>query len=92
MHRPDRVLGVDIDQGSLESYRRRHPESLAVRGDCYRLPFKDASFDRVLMIHAFHHFDDKIGAIREALPRDSITVAVQFSQSLHPSARFTAAS
>lgn len=28
--------------------------------------------------------------IREALPRDSITVAVQFSQSLHPSARFTA--
>ena len=66
MHRPDRVLGVDIDQGSLESYRRRHPESLAVRGDCYRLPFKDASFDRVINIYNLEHLVHLDFALEEA--------------------------
>lgn len=66
MHRPDRVLGVDIDQGSLESYRRRYPESLAVRGDCYRLPFMDASFDRVLNIYNLEHLVHLDFALEEA--------------------------
>jgi SAM-dependent methyltransferase len=66
MHRPDRVLGVDIDQGSLESYRRRYPESLAVRGDCYRLPFRDASFDRVLNIYNLEHLVHLDFALEEA--------------------------
>jgi phosphatidylethanolamine/phosphatidyl-N-methylethanolamine N-methyltransferase len=66
MHRPDRVVGVDIDQGSLESYRRRHPDSLTVRGDCYRLPFRDATFDRVLNIYNLEHLVHLDFALEEA--------------------------
>lgn len=66
MHRPDRVLGIDIDQASLEAYRRRHPESLAVRGDCYRLPFRDASFDRIINIYNLEHLVHLDFALEEA--------------------------
>ena len=66
MHRPDRVLGLDIDQDSLVSYRRRHPDSITVRGDGYRLPFRDGVFDRVLNIYSFEHLVHLDFALEEA--------------------------
>ena len=66
MHRPDCVLGLDMDQGSLVAYRGRHPESLAVRGDCYRMPFRDASFDRVINIYNLEHLLHLDFALEEA--------------------------
>jgi ArsR family transcriptional regulator len=35
-------------------------------GDMHRLPYADASFDQVLLLHVLTYSDDPIGAIREA--------------------------
>lgn len=70
-HRPymsngDRVVGVDLDQASLERHRQQHPEALAVRGDCYRMPFRDGVFDRVINIYNFEHLVHLDFALEEA--------------------------
>jgi SAM-dependent methyltransferase len=70
-HRPymwngDRAVGVDIDQGSLESHLQRYPAALAVRGDCYRLPFRDGVFDRVVNIYNLEHLVHLDFALEEA--------------------------
>ncbi|MDP1822419.1 MAG: methyltransferase domain-containing protein [Archangium sp.] len=41
------LAGVDLSQAQLTAARRNHPELPVVRGDGTRLPFADATFDRV---------------------------------------------
>ncbi len=65
------VTGVDLTQHSAELVRRR----LALEGleadiqvaDAERLPFPDASFDRVYSWGVLHHTPDTEGAVREAI-------------------------
>jgi SAM-dependent methyltransferase len=66
MWRPDRVVGIDIHQASLDKYRSRYPDALVLRGDCYRLPFRDAVFDRVLNIYNLEHLIHLDFALEEA--------------------------
>jgi SAM-dependent methyltransferase len=66
MWRPDRVVGIDIDQASLEKYRSRFPDALAIRGDCYRLPFRAAVFDRVINVYNLEHLIHVDFALEEA--------------------------
>jgi SAM-dependent methyltransferase len=66
MWRGDRVVGVDIDQASLETHRKRYPEAVAVRGDCYRLPFRDGVFERVINIYNLEHLVHLDFALEEA--------------------------
>jgi demethylmenaquinone methyltransferase/2-methoxy-6-polyprenyl-1,4-benzoquinol methylase len=56
----------DLSQPMLEQARSKgllHP----VRSYVERLPFADASFDRVFAVDAFHHFSDHHAAIGELL-------------------------
>jgi SAM-dependent methyltransferase len=66
MWRGDRTIGVDIDQPSLERHRRRYPDAIALRGDCYHLPFRDGVFDRVLNIYNLEHLVHLDFALEEA--------------------------
>jgi SAM-dependent methyltransferase len=66
MRRPDRVVGVDIDQGSLEKYRSRFADALVIRGDCYRLPFASSVFDRVINVYNLEHLLHLDFALEEA--------------------------
>lgn len=66
MRRGDRVVGVDIDQASLETHRKRYPNAVAVRGDCYRLPFRDAAFARVINVYNLEHLIHLDFALEEA--------------------------
>jgi SAM-dependent methyltransferase len=66
MWRGDRVVGLDIDQPSLESHHKRYPDAVALRGDCYRLPFREAVFDRVLNIYNLEHLVHLDFALEEA--------------------------
>jgi SAM-dependent methyltransferase len=70
-HRPylasgARVVGVDMDQPSLVSHRRRYPDAVAVRGDCYRLPFRDHVFERVINVYNLEHLVHLDFALEEA--------------------------
>jgi SAM-dependent methyltransferase len=66
MWRPDRAVGVDVDQRALEEYRARCPEAAIVRGDCYRLPFGNGVFDRVVNIYNLEHLIHLDFALEEA--------------------------
>ena len=66
------VTGVDISAGEVKHANRRAVERCAanvafVRADAERLPFPDASFDRVVSNGAFCLVPDKGTAFREVL-------------------------
>jgi len=58
-------VGLDISAGMLEVARRINAAVDWRRGDASRLPFDDASFDRVLCQFGLMFFPDGVGALRE---------------------------
>ena len=60
-----RAVALDIDKAKLSRGRQLSGPPALVRSDALRLPFKDASFDRVMSICAIEHFDDGEKALDE---------------------------
>jgi ubiquinone/menaquinone biosynthesis C-methylase UbiE len=60
-----RLCGLDGDLGRLRSARREDVPASLVRGDMQRLPFRDGSFDKVLMTEALEHVRDDRLALAE---------------------------
>lgn len=58
------VRGIDISEETIELCGRRGIDRI-VRGDAMALPFTGASFDAVLALDAFEHFEDDVAAMRE---------------------------
>lgn len=61
-----RVAGLEPSKEMLARARARVPDAELIEGTAERLPWPDASFDRVIAVNAFHHFDRKIEFIRQA--------------------------
>ena len=59
------VIVCDPSWGMLRQARRKG--MIVCRGVAEYLPFAEGSFDRALMIDAFHHFRDQHAAAQEAL-------------------------
>jgi SAM-dependent methyltransferase len=66
MSRPDRAIGVDVDQAALEKLHARYPDTAILRGDCYRLPFGSGVFDRVINVYNLEHLIHLDFALEEA--------------------------
>jgi demethylmenaquinone methyltransferase/2-methoxy-6-polyprenyl-1,4-benzoquinol methylase len=60
-----RVCIIDVSLGMLVEARTK--ELRAYRGAAEHLPFPDATFDRILIVDAFHHFCDWPWAATELL-------------------------
>jgi ubiquinone/menaquinone biosynthesis C-methylase UbiE len=72
------VTGMDLSPGMLSAARRRSAVSLLV-GDAQRLPFDDASFDRVLGMHMLYHVPDRdlaISEMRRLLSPDGVVLVL----------------
>ncbi len=55
---------VDVSPGMVA--RARHKADLnASQARVQQLPFADDAFDRIIVVDAWHHFDDQPGAVRE---------------------------
>ena len=59
------AVALDLDEGKLRRGRGLTGHPGLVRGDALRLPFPDASFDRLISICAIEHFDDGGRALDE---------------------------
>ena len=59
------AVAIDIAAAKLQRGRQLAGAPSLVLGDALRLPFPDASFDRVLSICAIEHFDDGPHALSE---------------------------
>lgn len=60
------AIGLDYSQGMLETARKEPKlEGRLSRGDAGRLPFKDASFDKLVCTNSFHHYPDHFKALCE---------------------------
>lgn len=62
-----RVTGLDVSTHMLAHARDRAPEAGLAQGSAERLPWVRESFDRVVSINAFHHFQDKVAFLAEAM-------------------------
>lgn len=60
-----RAVVCDASPRMLDQARRKGLET--VQAELERLPFADATFDRVLLVDAFHHVKDQRVALRELL-------------------------
>lgn len=60
-----RVVVCDASPRMLEMARRKGLETVLTEVEA--LPFADATFDRVLLVDAFHHVRDQAAALRELL-------------------------
>lgn len=58
------VRGIDISEETIRLCARRGIDRI-VRGDALALPFAEASFDLVLALDAFEHFEDDVQAMSE---------------------------
>ena len=59
------VTGIDPN-AELLAVARRHSAGVFLVGTAEKLPFKDRSFDLVMMGHVLHETDDRAAALREA--------------------------
>lgn len=60
------IAGVDPSWGMLQRARLAAPGALLARGRAEALPWRAASFDRVVCINALHHFADPVAFFGES--------------------------
>jgi ubiquinone/menaquinone biosynthesis C-methylase UbiE len=77
----DEVTGLDIRAERLEEARRRFPQRSYFQGPGEAMPFRDASFDRVISLVALPYMDipKALGEIRRVLVPGGT-----FTATLHP--------
>lgn len=95
MSRGATVVGLDLDFDSIrepsKNLRKRGTENgrmgTMLQGDTFRLPFADASFDRIICSEVMEHVHDYRAAIRElyrvAKPDAKIAVTIPTATSEH---------
>jgi len=59
------VTVVDASGGMIRQCLQRHPELSCVNAEAQNLPFADDSINKIIIIDAFHHFQNQKQVIKE---------------------------
>lgn len=62
-----RAYGLDPSRGMLKQAVVKGCGGAVVGGDALKLPYRDGSFDRIVCVHALHHFPDRARFFAEAM-------------------------
>ncbi len=79
--------GLDASRYMLGVAQQRHPDSKFVRATVEELPFRDSTFDVVLLKHILEHLPTYEDAVHEALRVARDTVLIDFFHALIPIGR-----
>src|SRR4051812_6052615 len=60
-----KLVGVDLSATQLGAARKNHPELPVLRGDATRLPFADATFDRVHCSWLLEHVPTPVEVLKD---------------------------
>lgn len=60
-----RLVGVDLSATQLAAARKNHPQLCVLRGDATRLPFPDATFERVHCSWLLEHVPSPVAVLKE---------------------------
>lgn len=60
-----KITVVDISEGMLKQCQQRHPDLSCIKAEAESLPFADNSVNKVIIIDAFHHFQNQKQVARE---------------------------
>lgn len=61
-----KAVGLDYSEGMLAKAKERViARGRLTRGDAGRLPFRDGVFDRIVCTNSFHHYPDRLAALKE---------------------------
>lgn len=61
-----KAVGLDYSEGMLAQAKPRIiAQGRLTRGDAGQLPFRDAVFDRIVCTNSFHHYPDRVAALKE---------------------------
>lgn len=63
---PEGAVGLELFADKLTLARKRLPRAALLAGSAYALPFKDSSFDHVIVRDVIHHLDAPPAMLREA--------------------------
>ncbi len=77
-----KVIVVDVSEEMINQCRKRHPEFSCVRAEAQNLPFADNSIDKVIIIDAFHHFQNQklvVKEIKRVLHRNGKVIIEEFN-------------
>lgn len=77
-----KVTVVDTSEGMLKQCRQRHPRLSCLYVEAQNLPFSDENINKVVIIDAFHHFQNQkqvVKEIKRVLVKNGKVVVAEFN-------------
>jgi len=60
-----KVTVVDASEGMIRQCLQRHPELSCIHAEAQNLPFADDSVNKIIVVDAFHHFQNQKQVVKE---------------------------
>jgi len=77
-----KVTVVDVSEGMIKQCRLRYPKLSCVNAEAQNLPFADSSVNKIIIVDAFHHFQNQkqvVCEIKRVLAKNGKVIVEEFN-------------